>query len=51
MKKRMLSLSPENDKYLRQQALAEKRIYGSLSIVLNRILDEYRARHRHDLAK
>jgi len=46
MKKRILmSLTAENDKYLRQLALGEKEAYGSLSIVLNRILDAERVKH------
>ena len=40
-----MSLTAENDKYLRQLAQGEKAAYGSLSIVLNRILDQYRKRH------
>jgi len=41
----MVSLSPENDAYLRKLAKHENRLYGSLAIVLNRILDEHRAKN------
>ncbi len=46
MKKNMCArLSLENDNYLRQLAREEKAVYGSLSIVLNRILGDYRRKH------